>query len=174
MKVTVIFSSLLISATLLLSSCGGVTKEDAMKLSDKEYMITNKAINAETDFFKSCKTYNKFDIENKLADMFKSFESSKQDLQKQEAKEELVPLKDAAIKFVDSYIIHEQDYKEYARIYSLPDSLYTTEEKNKQSAVASKLNKAYENSLNELRTVERSVAAKYDFKLMEEVASYKK
>lgn len=159
---------------IIIVSCGGVTKQDAMSLSDKEYMITNKAITSETDFFKSCKTYNKFDIENKLADMLKAFQTSKEELQKIETKEDLKPLKEAAIKFVDSYIIHEQDYREYARIFSLPDSLYTNTEKDKQSAVAAKINKAYETSLNELRTVERSVAAKYDFKLMEEIASYKK
>ncbi len=174
MKAGLIFSSLLISATLLLSSCGGVTKEDAMKLSDKEYLITSKCITAEGTFLKSCKTLNKFDIENKLADMIEAFEVNKQKLQKEEVKEDLMPLKAAAVGFIDSYIIHVPDYKEYARISSLPDSLYTTEEKNKQSAIASKINTNYENSLNELRTVERSVAAKYDFKLMEEVASYKK
>lgn len=174
MKATVIFSSFLISVILVLTSCGGVTKEDAMKLSDKEYLITNKCITAEGTFLKSCKTLNKFDIENKLADMIEAFEANKQKLQKEEVKKDLLPLKEAAIGFIDSYIIRVPDYKEYARISSLPDSLYTTEEKNKQSAIASKINTAYENSLNELRTVERSFAAKYDFKLMEEIASYKK
>lgn len=146
------------------TSCGP-SKKDALNANDDVVGVTNKLSKSEEKFFRVCKTYVKSDIDNQTTTFLELIKKSKEDLTKLDLHEKLNPIKDAGLELVAAYAKTENDYKEYARLYSIPDSSFTKEDNENSKKTGDRIDSIVAPAFEKFLAFQKAYAKQYGFKL---------
>lgn len=146
------------------TSCGP-SKKDALNANDDVVGVTNKLSKSEEKFFKVCKTYVKTDIDNQTTVFLDLIKKSKEELTNLDLHEKLNPIKDAGLELVTAYAKTEADYKEYARLYSIPDSSFTKEDNENSKKAGDRIDSIVGPAFEKFLAFQKAYAQQHGFKL---------
>lgn len=149
---------------LTMLSCGP-SKNQVINFNDEVVESVGKCSKAEKAFFETCSSYNPTAIHASLKAFTAACKEAKTDLEAKKPHEELLKLKEAALHLVTAYVNLENEYAEYARLYSIPTENYTTEDEKKTSATAGKINDTINPEFEAFKATQKEFGEKYGYKL---------
>ena len=153
----------IIAATVLLSSCGPTTN-DAVKFNDQIVTAQKGCVQGEKDFYKSCDGLNAEEIKASYQKFSARVDSSLALIQSVKEEKEFASFKDNALKLATAYrSLMPNEYKEYARIYSIPSEKYTAQDSTKCVEVATKINTALNPVVNSFIAEQEAFAKQWNF-----------
>ena len=156
--------ALLIASTLLVS-CGPTTN-DAVKFNDKVVEAQKGCIAGEKSFFKACDGYKADEIKASYESFSKAVDSSVKILTEIKDVEEFASFKTNAANLVNAYKkLMPVEYNEYAKIYAMPNDLYTSKDSARCVEVAAKINATLNPLVQSFIAEQEQFAKKWKFML---------
>lgn len=154
--------ALIIVSAVLFAACGP-TKDQVINVNDQFVNKIKKCTNAESAFYKVCSTYDLAKINAELKTFTEVNKAVKAEIAAVEVHKDLDKLKASAQLLVDEYVRVEADFKEYARLYSIPTESYTDEDAAATKAIAEKINNELDTEFKDFQLTQDEFAAKYHY-----------
>ena len=153
---------LAVLSVILFAACAP-TKDEVILVNDQLVNKVKKCSNAESAFYDVCKTFNIASINAELKTFIDVCKTVKAEIAAMEVHKDLDKLKLSAAVLVNEYIKVENDFKEYARLYSIPTDDYTTEDETATAAVAKKMNAEMDAEFKDFQLTQEEFASKYSY-----------
>jgi hypothetical protein len=154
--------ALIIVSAILFAACGP-TKDEVININDQFVNKIKKCTNAESAFYKVCSTYDQAKISAELKTFIEVNKSVKAEVVALEVHKDLDKLKSSAELLVDEYIRIEADFKEYARLYSIPSDSFTDADVASTKTITEKINNELDTEFKDFQLTQDEFAAKYKY-----------
>lgn len=149
---------------LLLSACGP-SQDQVISVNDLLVAGIAKCSDAEKALFEKCETNDSVAIHNEMKKFKEALIASKAEIEAIDCHKDLANLKAASVSLVDKYIASEEFYKEYARLYSIPNDAFDAEDEKLTAEVTKNINDAIDKSFLNFQTTQNEFAAKYGYEI---------
>jgi len=156
---------LIIPFFLMMMLACGPGKTEAIAVNDQMVNAVEKCTKAENTFFETCATYNPAKINPALKELTGICKQVKTELEAEQVHEKFTKFKETTLHLVSTYIGLEKEYKEYARLYSIPTENFTEEDETLTSATAGKITDALNKEYDAFKTTQKEFSKEFGYTL---------
>jgi hypothetical protein len=156
---------LIIPFFLLMMLACGPGKNEAIAVNDQMVSAVDKCTKAENAFFETCATYNPARIEPALKELIKVCGEVKAELEGEQVHEKFAKFKETTLHLVNTYVGLEKEYREYARLYSIPTENFTEADETQTSATAGKITDTLNKEYDTFKATQKEFSNEYGYAL---------